>query len=65
MTGMDWKGIGKRLLFAQFGAEMSAENQRTFIILTGIGVSMSVVTLSVLLIIRATKEIRRMKHGRE
>ncbi|MDD5954710.1 MAG: hypothetical protein PUD38_05840 [Firmicutes bacterium] len=52
-------------MFAQFGAEMSAENQRTFIILTGVGVSMTVVTLSVLLIVRATKEIRRMKHGRE
>ena len=47
-------------MFAQFGKEMSAENQRIFIILTGAGVSITVVTLSVILIVKATKEI---KHG--
>ncbi|MBQ7344595.1 MAG: hypothetical protein IJW45_00845 [Oscillospiraceae bacterium] len=49
-------------MFAQFGAEMSVEHQRIFIILTGAGVSITVVTLSVLLIVKATKEI---KHGKE
>lgn len=50
-------------MFAQFGGEMSVEDQRIFIILTGAGVSVTVVTLSVLLIIRATKEIRRNVNG--
>lgn len=51
-------------MFAQFGAEMAAENQRIFIFLTGAGVSITVVTLSVLLIVKATKEIRREKYGK-
>lgn len=51
-------------MFAQFGGELSAENQRIFIILTGAGVSITVVTLSVILIVKATKEIRRKKHGK-
>ena len=50
-------------MFAQFGADMSPENQRIFIILTGAGVSITVVTLSVILIINANKEIRRRKDG--
>ena len=51
-------------MFAQFGADMSPENQRIFIILTGAGVSITVVTLSVILIINANKEIRRIKDGK-
>lgn len=51
-------------MFAQFGGEMPAESQRVFIILTGAGVSITVVTLSFLLIVRATKEIRRNKDGK-
>lgn len=51
-------------MFAQFGAEMSVEHQHIFIILTGAGVSVTVVTLSVILIVRATKEIRREKYGK-
>lgn len=51
-------------MFAQFGGDMAWEHQRLFIILTGAGVSATVVTLSVILIIRATKEIRRQKHGK-
>ena len=50
-------------MFAQFGADMSMENQRIFIILTGAGVSITVVTLSVILIVNANKEIRRIKDG--
>ena len=50
-------------MFAQFGADMSPENQRVFIILTGAGVSVTVVTLSVILIVNANKEIRRIKDG--
>ena len=51
-------------MFAQFGAEMSVEHQHIFIILTGAGVSITVVTLSVILIVRATKEIRRENYGK-
>ena len=50
-------------MFAQFGADMSPENQRIFIILTGAGISITVVTLSVILIVKATKEIRRIENG--
>jgi hypothetical protein len=51
-------------MFAQFGADMTPENQRIFIILTGAGVSITVVTLSVMLIVNANKQIRRMKNGK-
>ena len=51
-------------MFVQFGADMSPENQRIFIILTGAGVSITVVTLSVILIVNANKEIRRIKNGK-
>ena len=51
-------------MFAQFGKDMARENQRLFIILTGAGVSITVVTLSVLVIVRATKEIRRETNGK-
>ena len=50
-------------MFAQFGGEMSVGDQHIFIILTGAGVSITVVTLCVILIVRATKEIRREKNG--
>jgi hypothetical protein len=50
-------------MFAQFGAEMPQEHQRIFIILTGAGVSVTVVALSAFLIVKATKEIRREKNG--
>lgn len=51
-------------MFAQFGADMSLENQHLLIILTGAGVSVTVVTLSVLLIVNATKEIRKETYGK-
>ena len=51
-------------MFAQFGGEMRPEDQRLFVILTGAGVSITVVTLSVLCIVKATKEIRKEKHGK-
>ena len=50
-------------MFAQFGGNMTPENQRISIILTGAGVSITVVTLSVILIVNANKEIRRIKDG--
>ena len=51
-------------MFAQFGAGMSTEHQHIFIILTGAGVSITVVTLSVILIVKATKAIRSEKDGK-
>ena len=51
-------------MFAQFGADMTQKDQNVMIILTGAGISITVVTLSVILIVKATKEIRRMKHGK-
>ena len=50
-------------MFAQFGADMAPQHQRIFIILTGAGVSIAVVTMSVFLIVKANKEIRREKYG--
>lgn len=51
-------------MFAQFGAEMAQQDQNLMIILTGAGISITVVTLSVILITKATKEIRRNNHGK-
>lgn len=51
-------------MFAQFGADLAPEDQRIFIILTGAGVSIAVVTMSVFLIVKANKEIRREKNGK-
>lgn len=44
-------------MFAEFGKDMAASDQRLMIILTGAGISITVVTLSVLLIVRATKAL--------
>ena len=44
-------------MFAEFGTEMDPENQRLMIILTGAGVAVTVITMSVYMIIRCTKEI--------
>jgi len=51
-------------MFAQFGADMPRAHQQLFIVLTGAGVSITVVTLSLILIVKATKEIRRQKYGK-
>ncbi len=51
-------------MFAQFGADMAQKDQNLMIILTGAGISATVVTLSALLIVKATKEIRRAKYGK-
>ena len=51
-------------MFAQFGADMAQQDQNLMIILTGAGISVTVVTLSVMLIVRATKEIGRGKYGK-
>ena len=50
-------------MFAQFGKDMAQQDQNLMIILTGAGISTTVVTLSVILIVKATKAIRREKYG--
>ncbi len=51
-------------MFAQFGAAMAQQDQNLMIILTGAGISTTVITMSVALIVRATKEIRRETYGK-
>lgn len=50
-------------MFDQFGGDLAPEHQRLIIILTGAGISVIVVTLSVSLIRRANNAIRREHHG--
>lgn len=50
-------------MFAQFGGDMAVQDQQLMIMLTGAGVSTVVVILSLRMILRANKEIRRIKHG--
>lgn len=53
-------------MFAEFGAAMAKADQRLMIILTGAGVALTVITLSVATIVRCTKEMKRMRseeHG--
>lgn len=52
-------------MFAQFGGDMAVEDQHLMIMLTGAGVSIVVATLSITLIMQATKSIRREKNGKE
>ena len=52
-------------MFSQFGAEMTVENQRLMIMLTGAGVSITVITLSIYMIVRTNSEIRRIRNGKQ
>lgn len=47
-------------MFSQFGKDMSTENKRIFIMLTGAGVSIVIVTMSVYSIVKNSKEIKRI-----
>jgi len=51
-------------MFAQFGAEMALEDQQLMIMLTGAGISIVVITMSIMLIVKATKAIRGEKDGK-
>ena len=48
-------------MFSQFGADMAPENKWLMIALTGAGVSITVVTMSVYIIVKSIKEIRKLK----
>ena len=47
-------------MFSQFGKDMSIENQRLMIMLTGAGVSIIIVTMSVYSIVKNSKEIKQI-----
>jgi len=48
-------------MFSQFGGEMSAEGKQLMIALTGAGVSIVVICMSLYMIITAVKEIKEIK----
>lgn len=50
-------------MFAQFGAEMARNDQRLMIMLTGAGVSITVIIMSVYMILRSTKEMKEMRNN--
>lgn len=52
-------------MFSQFGGEMTAEHQRIMIMLTGAGVSVVVIVMSVYMMVKTAKEIKEIaKYGR-
>lgn len=48
-------------MFSRFGGEMAAADQRLMIALTGAGVSIAVITMSVFMIVRSTREMKEIK----
>ena len=48
-------------MFSQFGEENSLEMQRVMIMATGAGISVIVVAMAVYIIIRSTKEIKKLE----
>ncbi len=48
-------------MFAEFGAEMAKADQRLMIMLTGAGISITVITMAVSMILRCRKEIKKMR----
>ncbi len=51
-------------MFSQFGSDMSLENQRLMIMLTGAGVSIAVITMSVYSIVKNSKEIKQIMENK-
>ena len=52
-------------MFAQFGAETSAEAKRLMIMLTGAGISVVVVFMAIYMIVQTSKEIKTYKESRK
>ena len=52
-------------MFAQFGAETSAEVKKLMIMLTGAGISVAIVTMAIYMIVQTTREIKQYKHNKE
>lgn len=51
-------------MFSQFGSDMPLENQRLMIMLTGAGVSIAVITMSVYSIVKNSKEIKQIMENK-
>lgn len=49
-------------MFSSFGEEMSLQDQRIMIALTGAGISVIVITMAMYMIVRTTNEIKEMKN---
>jgi hypothetical protein len=52
-------------MFAQFGADTSAEVKKLMIMLTGAGISIAVVSMAIYMIRKTTKEIKIIKSNKE
>lgn len=52
-------------MFAQFGCEMSLENQRIMIMATGGGIAVIIISMAIYMIVRTSKEIRSLKYNGE
>lgn len=53
-------------MLSQFGKDMTPESRQLMIVLTGAGVSMAVIVMSVYMILKSTKEMKELqKDGRE
>lgn len=50
-------------MFAEFGAEMSRENQQLMIMLTGAGISVAVIAMAAFRIVGCTREIKKLRSG--
>ena len=48
-------------MFAEFGGEMAKENQQLMIMLTGAGISITVIVMAVYMIVRCTKETKKLR----
>lgn len=48
-------------MFAEFGADMAKEDQSLMVMLTGAGISITVIVMAVYLIVRCTKEMKKMR----
>lgn len=51
-------------MFAEFGADMAKADQQLMIMLTGAGISITVIAMAVNLIIRCTKEMKKMRSNK-
>ena len=52
-------------MFAQFGAETPLETKRIMIMLTGAGISITVVAMAIYMIVKTSKEIKQYKNNKE
>ena len=50
-------------MFAEFGADMAKEDQQLMIMLTGAGISVTVIAMAVHMILRCTKELKKTRYA--